>query len=74
MPAGVRVLCPESRSEGVNLWQSEAEGLHIELARDGEKSLFAEKILLKVYVSAAGLEWLMEIVGISISNNPTGNV
>ena len=46
MPAGVGVLRPEGRSEGVDLAHGQAVGLDVELPRYGEKRVPAEEIFL----------------------------
>ena len=48
MPAGVGVLGPERRPEGVDLAERQAVGLDVELPRHGEERLAAEEILREV--------------------------
>ena len=51
MPAGVRILGTERRSERVDLREGQAVGLDIQLPGDGEKRLAPEEILGEIRVA-----------------------
>ena len=50
VPAGVGVLGPERRPEGVDLGERQAVGLDVELPRHGEERLAAEEVLAEIHL------------------------
>src|SRR5260370_41829191 len=56
LAAGVRVLGAEGRAKGVDLGQSPAIGLDVELPRDRQKRLAAKEILHEVDLAFRGMQ------------------
>ena len=61
--AGVGVLGAESGPEGIDLAHGQAVGLHLQLARDREEGLAAEKVLAEIHLPRGGARQVGEIQG-----------